>query len=222
MRAATVLSVFGPFRRADGAEPTARGEKKKGSMSIHRSRWTGVAISLFVAGAAPLACGGERTAPKAPVASHTRPAPRAPAAAGERSASQPGAGEAQRGSPPGQPDTGDGDADDAELVVSREIVAACPTLRLVRQHMGELDQDMVWLAVLESIGECMGEGGPMAEQIIGVSGDEEHRHIVREVLETHGVAPTRVVAKPVSAAGATECQGGAPCAKRVEISIPAQ
>jgi hypothetical protein len=109
--------------------------------------------------------------------------------------------------------------DDAELIVSRDVVAACPTLRLVRQHMGELDQDMVWLAVLESIGDCMSEGGAMEQKNIGVSGDEEHRHIVREVLGTHGVAPTRVVAKPQSVEGAAECQGGAPCGRRVEITI---
>jgi hypothetical protein len=205
-------------------------------MSIHRSRWIGVAISFFVAAAAPLACGGSHAAPQAPAAyahgqarqaqSPTRqpqpaqPAGRAPGAVGEQQGAARPPSDALRGTPSGQPDPGDGDDEDAELVVSREIVAACPTLRLVRQHMGELDQDMIWLAVLESIGECMGEGGTMADQNIGVSGDEEHRHIVREVLETHGVAPTRVIAKPQSAAGATECQGGG-CLKRVEISIHA-
>jgi hypothetical protein len=85
--------------------------------------------------------------------------------------------------------------------------------------MNELDQDMVWLAVLESIAECMSDGGPMARDTIGVSGDEDHRHIVREVLGTHNVAPTRVIAQPQSAAGAAECQGGAACARRVEITI---
>ena len=107
--------------------------------------------------------------------------------------------------------------DDAELVVSRDVVARCPKLRAVRQHVAEFDPDMVWLAVLESLGECMGQGGPMAEQTIGVSGDEEHRHVVREVLGSRGVAPTRIIATPV--AGAAECQGGADCSKRVEITI---
>ena len=78
---------------------------------------------------------------------------------------------------------------------------------------------MVWLAVLESIAECMGEGGPMSAQSLGVSGDEEHRHVIREVLGTQGVAPTRVVAEPQSAAGAAECQGGIDCRKRVEITL---
>jgi hypothetical protein len=87
--------------------------------------------------------------------------------------------------------------------------------------MDELDQDMVWLAVLESIANCMGEGGPMSQKSIGVSGDAEHRHIVREVLGAHGVAPTRVVAKPQSVQGAAECQGGAPCRQRVEITLVA-
>ena len=102
--------------------------------------------------------------------------------------------------------------------MSRDVVARCPKLRLVRQHVAELDPDMVWLAVLESLGECMGQGGPMAEQSIGVSGDEEHRHVVREVLGSRGVAPTRVIATPV-AQGAAECQGGADCSKRVEITL---
>ncbi len=101
--------------------------------------------------------------------------------------------------------------------MSRDVVAQCPKLRAVRQHVAEFDPDMVWLAVLESLGECMGQGGPMAEQTIGVSGDEEHRHVVREVLGSRGVAPTRVIATPV--AGAAECQGGADCSKRVEITI---
>jgi hypothetical protein len=102
--------------------------------------------------------------------------------------------------------------------VNREVVGRCPKLRLVRQHVAEFDPEMVWLAVLESLGECMGEGGPMADQFIGVSGDEEHRHVVREVLGSRGVAPTRVVATPASQ-GAAECQGGVDCSKRVEITI---
>jgi hypothetical protein len=89
----------------------------------------------------------------------------------------------------------------------------------VRLHVDEFDPDTLWLAVLESIADCMSEGGPMADQSIGVSGDEEHRHVVREVLGSRGVAPTRVEAKRPSAEGATECQGGEPCNKRVEITI---
>ncbi|HXN30822.1 MAG TPA: hypothetical protein VN894_03130, partial [Polyangiaceae bacterium] len=88
-----------------------------------------------------------------------------------------------------------------------------------RQHIGEFDPDMIWLAVLESIADCMGQGGAMAQQAIGVSGDEEHRHVVREVLGSRGVAPTRVIAK--LAQGAAECQGGMNCSKRVEITIVA-
>jgi hypothetical protein len=103
--------------------------------------------------------------------------------------------------------------------VSRDVVARCPTLRLVRQHVAEFSPDMVWLAVLESIGDCMSEGGPMAAQNLGVSGDEEHRHVVREVLGARGVAPTRVVARPASSQGAAECQGGQACDNRVEITV---
>jgi hypothetical protein len=108
---------------------------------------------------------------------------------------------------------------DAELVVHRDVVAQCPTLRLVRAHADEFDSDMVWLAVLDAIGDCMREDGPLARQNLGVSGDEDHRHLVRQVLASRGVAPTRVVATHLSAAGAAECQGGSDCAKRVEITI---
>jgi hypothetical protein len=78
---------------------------------------------------------------------------------------------------------------------------------------------MVWLAVLEAIAECMREDGPLSQQSLGVSGDEVHRHVVREVLGSRGIAPTRVIATPVSAEGAAECQGGADCVKRIEITI---
>ncbi len=172
---------------------------------------TGRALSLlFVFGAA--ACGSTHAQSKtaqsasAPAAPSASPAPAAPQASGA----------APHGSV--APRSDQDDEDDAELVVSRDVVSQCPKLRLVRQHVAEFDPDMVWLAVLESLGECMGQGGPMAAQTIGVSGDEEHRHVVREVLGSRGVAPTRVIATPVSQ-GAAECQGGADCSKRVEITI---
>jgi hypothetical protein len=110
--------------------------------------------------------------------------------------------------------------DEVELVVSRDVVARCPALRAVRDHVGEFDPDMVWLAVLVAIADCMGEGGAMGDHVIAVSGDEEHRHVVREVLAWRGIAPTRVVAAPPSP-GAAECQGGADCRKRVVISVTA-
>jgi hypothetical protein len=189
-------------------------------MSSHRSHGSGALVALLVvvgagAGAATtLACGGTREAPRSPATATsgaTPPRAAAPTATGGATA-QPRP-EVQR-----KP-TDEQAEEDAELVVSKNIVAACPTLRLVRMHMEELDQDMVWLAVLEAIGDCMGEGGPMEQQNIGVSGDEEHRHIIREVLSAHGIAPTRVVARPHSAAGAAECQGDTACGRRVEITI---
>ncbi len=193
--------------------------EKRSMMSIQRCGVAGMALPFALAGAIT-ACSGGRTQAKTPAnATATQPrasaAPRAsdgpaPPHSAARDASRP-AGEESR------PD--DSDADDAELVVAREVVASCPTLRLVRQHMGAFDPDMIWLAVLESIGDCMREGGTMAQQTIGVSGDEEHRHVVREVLGTRGVAPTRVIARLPP--GAAECQGGANCTKRVEITLVA-
>jgi hypothetical protein len=189
----------------------------------HRSHVSGATLSLLFASAL-MACATTHAQSKAPqstaAAQPGAPAgqPGAPSAA---PSAQPGGATGAGGAPHGNaaaPGAGEqDDEDDAELVVSRDVVARCPKLRLVRQHVAEFDPDMVWLAVLESLGECMGQGGPMAEQNIGVSGDEEHRHVVREVLGSRGVAPTRVIATPV--AGAAECQGGADCSKRVEITL---
>jgi hypothetical protein len=196
-------------------------------MSIrHRSHVTGATFALLFA-VSFVACGGthaESKGPQAPVVS-------APSASADRSATQPsspqpgapapgvgGVAGAPHGSAAASGSSESDDEDDAELVVSRDVVVRCPKLRLVRQHVAEFDPDMVWLAVLESLGECMGQGGPMAGQSVGVSGDEEHRHVVQEVLGSRGVAPTRVIATPV-AQGAAECQGGADCSKRVEITL---
>jgi len=191
-------------------------------MSIHRSRAAKVAVSFSLAGMIA-ACGGGNAATKAPATPAAAPAAHAATSAPQvASASVPpkspkAAVARERGSDPRSTD--ETDEDDAELVVAREVVASCPTLRLVRQHIGELDQDTIWLAVLESIADCMSQGGAMAQQAIGVSGDEEHRNVVREILGSRGVAPTRVIAKV--AQGAAECQGGTNCSKRVEITIVA-
>jgi hypothetical protein len=189
-------------------------------MSSHPSRGRGALVALLVVlgagvgAATTLACGGAREASRSPATAASVPKVPQVAAPGAAATRITDAG------PDARREATDDQADvDAELVVSRNIVAACPTLRLVRTHMEELDPDMVWLAVLEAIGDCMGEGGPMERENIGVSGDEEHRHIVREVLSTHGIAPTRVVAQPHSTAGAAECQGDTSCGRRVEITI---
>jgi hypothetical protein len=185
-------------------------------MSIHRNHLTGVALS-FVLASAGLACASH---PKPAATANTPPtAPPPPAAP-----SSPPLGQAGAAAPsgPGAAGTAQGqghEAGDAELVVSRDVVARCPTLQLVRQHVSEFDPDMVWLAVLESIADCMGGSGPLSGQNLGVSGDEEHRHVVREVLGSRGIAPTRVVAKTVSTQGAAECQGGQDCYRRVEITL---
>ncbi len=189
-------------------------------MTFHRSCFTGTAL-LFAAGAS-VAC----------TRAHAQSAPSATAAIGgqqqpsaaSRASAAPAPAEPQ--SAPDVPSTsGDHggasarqEEDQTELVVSRDVVMHCPTLRLVREHVEQFDPDMVWLAVLESIGDCMGSGGPMSAQSIGVSGDEEHRHVVREILGARGIAPTRIVAAQASA-GAAECQPGTDCTKRVEITI---
>jgi len=193
-------------------------------MSIHRSRLASGTLSLWLVGLVS-GCAGAHPQPQAPAATAaSTTTPPQPAGQPPRSPLAQGA-EGRASSQAGQPHDGTRRAerdqsgeDDVELVVSSEVVGQCPTLRLVREHVSEFDPDMVWLAVLESIAECMSHGSSMAGQSIGVSGDEEHRHVVRQVLSSRGVAPTRVVARsPVQ--GVAECQGGASCNKRVEITI---
>jgi hypothetical protein len=184
-------------------------------MTNHRTLFGGAtrSFSLLVALAAGpvIGCAGTHAESKPPTA-----AAAAPAAAAHPTAA-PSSAKAQIGPNPGAP-APEESSEDAELVVSREVIGACPKLRLVRQHVAELDPNTVWLAVLASLSDCMSETGPMAGQMVGVSGDEEHRHVVREVLGSRGVAPTRILAAPVSPEGAAECQGGAVC-QRVEITI---
>jgi hypothetical protein len=169
-----------------------------------------VALALGALGFAASGCAGSKTPPSAPASAQRAPKPGTGAPGTGAASAQPSSGAA--GSGPG----------DAELVVHRDVVAQCPTLRLVRAHADEFDADMIWLAVLEAVADCMKEDGPLARQSLGVSGDEEHRHVVREVLASRGIAPTRVVATPISAAGVAECQGRpADCLQRVEITLSA-
>lgn len=193
-------------------------------MPKHKSH-VACAILVGAIGAACVACGGSRSASQQPSTAASRSgvqqrqAPTVPAPPSQaRNPSGSGMGPSQEHAQRGE----DSDADDAELVVGREVIQQCPQLVLVRGHMNEIDPDMVWLAVLEAVADCMGQDGPLAGKSIGVSGDEEHRHVVREVLGARGVAPTRVIATPVSGRGAAMCQGGVDCNKRVEITILAQ
>jgi len=186
-------------------------------MTIGRSRLVCAVLSLVALGSGA-ACGANNESKPPATAAQPQPAPQTPSAAAAPSVSpQPGA---QPPSSPPSPPSASGAEDEAELVVNRDVVSECPTLRLVRRHASEFDADMVWLAVLESIADCMAEGGPMGQRSIAVSGDERHRQVVREVLGSHGIDATRVVATPESAEGAAECQGDADCAgKRVEITV---
>jgi hypothetical protein len=193
-------------------------------MSIHRNRVAGVACAFVLAGTIA-ACSSGHGQPKTQAdAEAVRATPQVAPTLASAGSDAPSSGPqrpmkavaAQTGGSPRR-DLDGAEGDDAELIVGREVVARCPTLRLVRQHTSEFDPDTIWLVVLESIAECMSQGGTMSQQAIGVSGDEEHRHVVREVLGVRGVAPTRVL--PNVGPGAAECQGGTNCSKRVEITI---
>ncbi|MGH7271130.1 MAG: hypothetical protein ACREJ3_11930 [Polyangiaceae bacterium] len=207
-------------------------------MAIHQTRCEGgqsVPFSLLLAavlavtlGSVCVSCGGSGAVSRPAIGPATPQAAATPprVARSRQAPSTVGRGDLGDAAKPDEPGSDaqrrDSDEDDAELVVSRDVVLSCPEMRLVRRHMAEIDPQMMWLAVLESLAECMKDGGPMAGQNIGVSGNEEHRHVVREVLGSRGIAPIRVVATPVSGEGAAECQGGFDCGKRVEITLPAE
>jgi hypothetical protein len=188
-------------------------------MSKHKSH-VACAILVGAIGAASVACGGSRGASQQASTAGTKGAPTVPGPSQHATHG----GRTPPSGTLGQPQAqgGQDEGDDAELVVGREVIQQCPQLVLVRSHMGDIDPDMVWLAVLEALADCMGQDGPLAAKNIGVSGDEEHRHVVREVLGARGVAPTRVIATPISSRGAAMCQGGVDCNRRVEITILAQ
>ena len=190
---------------------------------------TSAALWLLLAGGSA-ACAGARTGPKEPqgaAAVHTTPTQTSSPEVSSAPSSSP---RPQEGYSPnrttprtdaaGEQERPEPEDDEAELVVSKELVARCPTVRLVRAHLREFDADMVWLAVLVAIADCMGAGGTMAERNIAVSGDEAHRHVIRQVLGSRGVAPTRVVAQPAPS-GSAECQRGMNCNKQVVITIAA-
>ncbi len=194
-------------------------------MFIYRSHLAGVARSVLLSvlflggGVASVACGAAQAGSKPPATASTATIRSEPT---QRTAASLGAASTRATTATGEaPQRGDRDYEvDAELVVSSELVSRCPGLQLVRDHAGEVDQDMLWITILASIANCMSEGAPLQRQTIGVSGDERHRHVVREVLSARGIAPTRVLATPISAQGLAECQGGAEgCGRRVEITI---
>lgn len=222
MRPRGTTAAVGPARLA-ASGGRVRGAKVEENMLTHCSRFPVFASLLVVAAAGPACAKNQAPAstPTTTAAAASTPTARASHSAGAATrtdSSQPKSGAS--GGPAA--DQGQRDPEDAELVVGRDVVAHCPTLRLVRAHVSEFDPEMVWLAVLESIAECMSKDGAMSAQSIGVSGDEEHRRVVREILATHGVAPTRIVAQPMrGAAGAAECQAGSDCSKRIEITISA-
>jgi hypothetical protein len=105
------------------------------------------------------------------------------------------------------------------LVVSREIVASCPTLQALRARADEFDPDLVWLLVLETVADCM-TNGSLESRALAISGDEEHRQIVRDVLGSRGVRPERVTATPEAQRRADACRfKHCPPDARVEIRL---
>jgi hypothetical protein len=171
-----------------------------------------LAVGTLATGALATACGGTHAASKPPATAqgNVQAQPTVPAVPASPVDGAPGGGAAHASE----------DADDAQLVIAADVVARCPLLALVRSRIGDFDPDMVWLVALESIADCMSSRGPMAGDNLAVSGDEDHRHVVRRILGARGISPTRVVARAAAVrAGATECQGGVPCDKRIEITL---
>ena len=83
------------------------------------------------------------------------------------------------------------DQDGSVLIVSRDIVAACPVMQDVQAAAPRLDAEVVWLVVLDSLAACMNQGGLRARRV-SVSGGDWQRDVVEKVLFTRGVDLQRV------------------------------
>jgi hypothetical protein len=108
-------------------------------MSKHKSH-VACAILVGAIGAASVACGGNRGATQQASTAGTKGSPTAPGPSqhATHGARTPPSGTLGSTQPQG---AGESEADDAELVVGREVIQQCPQLVLVRSHMGDIDPD---------------------------------------------------------------------------------
>ena len=138
----------------------------------------GACWAVVLAATAVAGCGGrstpDATAPQNATGAHQVQAPPPPPSKAQ-------------GAAPGE--TNDPDSA-GTLVVSRELVQACPELQLVKAAQSEIEPDMVWLVVLDSLADCMNT--TLRTRKVTVTGGQEQREIVKHVLQAKGVDLTRV------------------------------
>ena len=78
------------------------------------------------------------------------------------------------------------EAPDSVLVISREIVGACPELQAANLVKAQMDPEISWIVVLESLAQCLNTGALRARRVV-VSGGDDERDVVKEVLVLRGV-----------------------------------
>jgi hypothetical protein len=115
---------------------------------------------------------------------------------------------------------GGDDSDEGVLVVANEVVAACPNLEREAEAARRVDPEIVWVAILSGISDCMNSGS-LKDRHLLVAGDAEHRDIVRLVMAAKGAPMDRVVTRDRS--GTAPCHakapGDCPADPRVDIVL---
>jgi hypothetical protein len=84
-----------------------------------------------------------------------------------------------------------GDDRTATLVVSADIVNACPLLERIRDAPAVDAPKNEWLFILVALADCM-NGGDLRGRMIVLRGLPEARDVVASLLEERGVEPGRV------------------------------
>ena len=77
------------------------------------------------------------------------------------------------------------------LVVAADIVHQCPGLKAIKASPPTPDDDAAWLAILQRLAECMGQGDLRQDRVV-VSGGMQAGTMVRFVLAKMGIERDRV------------------------------
>jgi hypothetical protein len=127
--------------------------------------------------------------------STNQPPPTAPESAAAAASNAPsGIANVQPGSPAAEGRTSLEDDGGAKLVVARDVVQACPNLRVMQMQAlsGASPPDDFWIMVLDGVSECMNAGGLAGPRHIAVIGESPRRDVVRLVLAAKGAPMDRV------------------------------
>ena len=96
----------------------------------------------------------------------------------------------------------------AKLVVARDVVQACPNLRVMQaEARAGVPPDSFWIMVLDGVSECMNDGGLAGAQHIAVVGEAPRRDVVRLVLAAKGAPMDRVELGTLRAARICDVNG---------------